>query len=76
MDAKKGKTMTDLFDFFKENEEKLRDAPSSQVWNRLEQKLETRKRKRRRKIFLQIWAVIAILAMLVLAGVMVWHYTK
>jgi Ca2+/H+ antiporter len=67
--------MTDLFDFFKENEEKLKEAPSSRVWNQLEQKLEHRKRARRKKLFLQIWLVVFTLAILILAAVLVQHFS-
>jgi hypothetical protein len=64
--------MSDLFDFFKENEDKLRNNPSSQVWSKLEQQLVARKRKRRRKLFLQtVWIAITI-ALLVLAASMVY----
>jgi hypothetical protein len=64
--------MTDLFDFFKENEDKLKETPSTRVWDQLEKQLETRKRKRRRKLFLQLWMVGITLALLILAAVMVW----
>jgi hypothetical protein len=64
--------MTDLFDFFKENEDKLKETPSTRVWDQLEKQLETRKRKRRRKLFLQLWIVGITLALLILAAVMVW----
>lgn len=37
--------MPDLFDFFKENESKLQERPSDQVWQKLEKKLETSRRK-------------------------------
>jgi hypothetical protein len=75
MDHKKGKAMTDLFDFFKENEDKLKDAPSGRVWDQLEKQLETRKRRKRRKrLFLQMWLVILTLALLIMAAVAVYYF--
>jgi cell division septal protein FtsQ len=68
--------MSDLFDFFRENESKLRENPPDQVWNKLEKRLEKRKRRQKRSIrFLQMGAVILILLLLIFAAVMVWHFT-
>jgi hypothetical protein len=65
--------MSDLFEFFKENESKLHEAPPAQVWNKLEEKLEKRKRRTRRGIrFLQLGYVIAaVLLLLVIAFLVV-----
>lgn len=69
--------MPDIFDFFKENEEKLHERPSEQVWQKLEQKLERTRRPRRRGIrFLQLWTISLILFILLLAAFMVWHYSR
>ena len=69
--------MPDLFDFFKENEPKLHELPSEQVWKKLERRLEKRKRRKRRGIqFLQLGLVALILLLLVFAAVMVWHYSR
>jgi fatty acid desaturase len=70
--------MPDIFDFFKENESKLHEPPPEQLWQQLESRLEKRRRPRRvREIrFLQPWAVALILLILILAAVMVWHYTR
>jgi len=69
--------MPDLFDFFKENEDKLQERPSDQVWQKLEQKLERNRRPKRRGIrFLQIWVVVLMLLILILAAMMVWHYAR
>jgi hypothetical protein len=68
--------MPDLFDFFKENEDNIQEKPSEQVWQKLEQKLERNRRPRRRGIrFLQIWVVVLILLILILAAMLVWHYS-
>jgi hypothetical protein len=64
--------MTDLFDFFKENEGKLAENPSARVWDQLEKQLEHRKRKRRKKLFMQVWAIAITLGLLLLAAVMVY----
>ncbi len=69
--------MPDLFDFFKENEKNLQEQPSEQVWQKLETKLERTRRPKRRGIqFLQLWVVALLLLILILAAVMVWHYTR
>ncbi|MBK8195338.1 MAG: hypothetical protein IPK76_19760 [Lewinellaceae bacterium] len=68
--------MPDLFDFFKENESKLHERPSEQVWQKLEHRLEHSRRPRRRGIrFLQIGAIALIILLLLLAAVMVWYYS-
>jgi hypothetical protein len=64
--------MTDLFDFFKENEDKLKETPSTRVWDQLEKQLEVRKRKRRRQLFLQLWMVGITVALLLIAAVVVY----
>jgi len=68
--------MPDIFDFFKENEEKLHERPSEQVWQKLEQKLERNRRPiRRRGIrFLQTWLVALVLLLLIVAAALVWLY--
>jgi len=69
--------MPDIFDFFKENEEKLHERPSEQVWLKLEQKLERTRRPVRRGIrFLQTWVVVLIILLLILASVAVWHFSR
>ncbi|MDO8368643.1 MAG: hypothetical protein Q7T20_17725 [Saprospiraceae bacterium] len=69
--------MPDIFDFFKENEDKLHERPSDQVWQKLEQKLERSRPPKRRDIrFLQIWVVALMVLILILAAVMVWHYSR
>lgn len=69
--------MPDLFDFFKENEDKLQERPSEQVWQKLEQKLDRNRRRKRRGIrFMQTWTVALIVLILILASVLVWHYTR
>jgi type VI protein secretion system component VasF len=69
--------MPDLFDFFKQNEDKLHEKPSEQAWQKLEQKLERNRRPKRRGIrFLQIWVVVLMLLILIMAAMMVWHYSK
>jgi len=69
--------MPDLFDFFRENEDKLHEQPSEKVWQKLEQKLERTRRPKRRGIhFLQLWVVALLLLILIFAAVMVWHYSR
>ncbi len=64
--------MSDLFEFFKENESKLHEAPPSRVWSKLEAQLERRKRRKRRGIrFLQIGYVVAAILLLLLIGFLV-----
>jgi len=69
--------MPDLFDFFKENEDKLHERPSEKVWQKLEQKLERTRRPKRRGIqFLQHWVVALLLLILIIAAVLVWHFSR
>lgn len=69
--------MSDIFDFFRENESKLHEKPSEQVWQRLERKLERTRRPRRRGLqFLQLGVVTLILLLLILAAILVWHYSR
>jgi hypothetical protein len=68
--------VSDIFDFFKENESKLHERPSEQVWLKLEKKLERHRRPKRRGVqFLQLGVVALILLLLILAAVMVWHFS-
>jgi cell division septal protein FtsQ len=65
--------MADLFDFFKENESKLREQPPEKVWRNLEKRLEKRKRRQRRGIrFLQTGSIALLILLLLLAAVMVY----
>ncbi len=69
--------MSDLFNFFKENESKLHERPPEQVWQKLEKRLEPTRRKRRRGIkFLQLGLVGLILLILIFAAFMVWYYVR
>ena len=69
--------MPELFDFFKENEHTLQELPSDKVWQKLEKRLERRHRRKRRAIrFLQIGAIAVAIVLVLLAALMVWHYTK
>ncbi len=69
--------MSDLFDFFKENESKLHERPSEQAWQKLEQKLKKSRRPRRRGIrFLQLGIVALAILLLLFAAAMVWYFTK
>ena len=69
--------MSDLFDFFKENEPQLHERPSEQAWQKLERKLEKRRRRKRRSIrFLQLGTVALMLLLLLLAAGMVWWFVK
>ncbi|GAB4486833.1 MAG: hypothetical protein OHK0019_01130 [Saprospiraceae bacterium] len=69
--------MSDLFDFFKENESKLHERPSEQAWQKLEQKLKKNRRPKRRGIrFLQLGIVALAILLLLFAAAMVWYFTK
>ncbi|MBN8682828.1 MAG: hypothetical protein J0L99_09245 [Chitinophagales bacterium] len=70
--------MPDIFDFFKENESKLEERPPQQLWDKLEQKLESdKRRKRRRNIrFLQLNAVALMLLVLLFAAALLWYFTR
>lgn len=65
-----------MFDFFRENESKLHERPPEKVWQQLEQRLEKSRRPRRRGIrFFQPVVTAIILFILLLAAVLVWHYS-
>lgn len=69
--------MSDLFDFFKENESKLHERPPEQVWQKLEKRLEKTRRPRRQGIrFLQVGTIALVLALLLLAAVLVWYFVR
>ena len=69
--------MPDLFDFFRENESKLHERPSEQVWQKLESRLRQNRRPRRQGIrFLQLGAVALIILLLSLVAVVVWYYSR
>lgn len=61
--------MPDLFDLFRENESKLHERPPEQTWQKLQARLERKRRVRRRGIrFLQLGAVALILLLLLFAA--------
>ena len=69
--------MPDIVDFFKENEEKLHERPSEQVWQKLEQQLHrTRRRKRRGIRFLQMGMVALLILLLIFVAVIVWYFVR
>jgi len=69
--------MSDLFDFFKENESKLHERPSEQTWQKLEQKLKKSRRPKRRGIrFLQLGVVALIILVLLFVAAMVWYFVR
>ena len=66
--------MPDIFDFFKENEEKLHERPAEKVWQKLEKKLDKSRRPRRRGIlFLQPLTIALIILIILLTAVAVWY---
>jgi type VI protein secretion system component VasF len=66
--------LSDLFDFFRENESKLHEQPSDHVWKKLEARLERKRRRRRMGIrFLQLGSVIVILLLLFICAYLVWR---
>jgi hypothetical protein len=67
----------DLFDFFKENESKLYERPSEQAWQKLDDRLEKRRIRRRRKLrFLQLGTVALAILLLLLAAGLVWYFVR
>jgi hypothetical protein len=66
----------DIFDFLKENEHELYERPPEQTWKRLEQQLRVRRQRRRSIRFLQLSIAALTLFLLLLAGFLVWYYTK
>ena len=66
----------DLFEFFQDNESKLHERPSEQVWLKLERRLERKRRRRRNRLFMQLGAVGVALLILLLAGWAVVHFAK
>lgn len=70
--------MPDLFDFFKENESKLHERPSEQVWQKLEKRLEKNRRpKPRRGIrFLLTGQIALALLLLLAAAILVWYFIR
>lgn len=66
--------MSDLFEFFKENEVRLHEAPPPQVWNKLEARLERKRRQKRRGIrFLQLGLVVTAVLLLIAVAFLVWQ---
>jgi hypothetical protein len=69
--------MSDLFDFFKEQEGKLHESPTPDAWAKIEARLERKRRQRQRKIrFLQLGLVALTLGMLLFAAWMVWFFAR
>lgn len=71
--------MPDIFDFFKENESKLHEAPPDRLWQQLEKRLEQNRKQRRKRPeirFLQLAVVALVLLILILTAVVVWHFVK
>ena len=60
----------DIFDLLREESEKIETPPSPDSWQRLERKLTARNKRRRprREVKLQLTAVAATLALLILVG--------
>ncbi|MEM9888906.1 MAG: DUF6265 family protein [Bacteroidota bacterium] len=55
------KEKQDIFQQFKEKSEHLEEIPSSQTWERLEERLQRAKRPKAKVVFLHRWAVAASL---------------
>jgi fatty acid desaturase len=67
--------MSDLFDFFKENESKLHEAPPARAWDKIEARLERKRRTRRRGIrFLQLGVVALALLLVTFVAWAVWYF--
>jgi hypothetical protein len=66
----------DIFEqLFSEQDILVEEAPSTQLWERLEKKLDARPRPKRRPPMLQLPVTILILIILVLATMVVWVWT-
>jgi hypothetical protein len=66
----------DIFEqLFSEQEMLVEEAPSAQLWDRLEKKLDARSRPKRQPPMLQLPVTILILIVLILATVVVWVWT-
>lgn len=69
--------MSDLFEFFKENESKLHETPPSQAWSKLEARLERKRRQTRRGIrFLQLGIIVVVVLLLIMIAFLVWQNAK
>jgi len=69
--------MPDLFDFFKENESKLHERPPEKVWNKLEARLDKKRRPKRRGIrFVQTGVVLLAIFLLLLSAIVVWYFVR
>ncbi len=69
--------MPDLFDFFKENESKLHERPPEKVWDKLEARLDKKRRPKRRGIhFVQIGVVLLAIFLLLLSATAVWYFVR
>jgi hypothetical protein len=54
----------DIFDQFRESSEDITEQPSAQLWQKLERRLETKKKKSRRPLTIQTSVIISIIALL------------
>jgi cytoskeletal protein RodZ len=69
--------MSDLFDFFKDNEPKLHERPSEKVWQKLEKQLNKAQRPKRHGIrFLQLELVSIVLLILIASALIVWFFVQ
>lgn len=71
--------MSDPFDFFKEQEAKLLEKPSEQVWKKLEKRLDQLPRRpkvRRRRPDVRLGMVALVLLVLLFSAVMVWWFVQ
>ena len=71
--------MSDPFDFFKEQEAKLLEKPSEQVWKKLEKRLDQLPRRpkvRRRRPDVRLGLVALVLLVLLFSAVVVWWFAR
>jgi ferric-dicitrate binding protein FerR (iron transport regulator) len=71
--------MSDPFDFFKEQEAKLLEKPSEQVWKKLEKRLDQLPRRpkvRRRRPDVRLGMVALVLLVLLFSAIMVWWFVQ
>ncbi len=67
----------DLFDMFREGSESLTEQPTNDSWKRLERRLASSKATKKRKpLPLQLMVVVAIVALLITAGIVNWVVIK
>lgn len=61
----------ELFDLFRESEQQLTERPSSDVWRRLESRLDERKTVQKKSVYRQLMSIAAVAILLITIGLTV-----